>query len=42
MGYSRQRKIDNHRQTPENNNDKTKTTQTQHLKLKTNEQHGPH
>ena len=42
MGHSRQREINNNWQTPENNKDKTKTTHTQHQKLKTNEQHGPH
>ena len=42
MGYSSQREINNYWQTPENSKDKTKTTQTQHLKLKTNKQHGPH
>ena len=30
FGYPRKRKIDEYRQTPENNKEKTKTTQTQH------------
>ena len=38
---SRRVEIQNNWWTPENNVDKTKTTQTQHL-IKTYEQHGPH
>ena len=42
IGYQRKRKIFRFRQTPENNKDKTNTTQTYQLKLKTDEHNGPH
>ena len=42
MGYSKQREIDKHLETPEKTQTKPKQHRHNTKKLKTNEQHGPH